>query len=169
MRQRLKLGKLTHCEINGMHAIDILPLGFILAGISALLYQTEAGLLFCRIGKWTWRISTFGLTDMRWFYPEDRARRIGLKLGLMFCLFGICFGTFSLMSLSGPNSFAAMRQAQDYLKKSYGASSNGYSFSCRSVPGAGNDVIVHYEYSGKVGDLRGSWDGSQYKFSEEHQ
>jgi hypothetical protein len=145
----------------------LLPICLLISGIFALIYRQQAGLLFCRVGKAIWRVSTFGLTDMHWFYPEDRAPRIGVQLGLILCLFGIIFGSFSTLSLSGPNSFAAMYQAQTYLKKTYGDSNDGYSLSSKAIPGAANDVIVHYEYSGKVGNLRASWDGKKYNFTAE--
>ncbi len=141
----------------------------IVAGVLALIYREQAGQLFCKVGKASWKASTLGLTDMHWFYPEQKARRIGLQIGLMLCLFGVVFGSLAVMALSGPNSFAAMSQAYDFLKGTYGNSSSGYSFSCHSVPDTENDVIIHYKYSDKVGDLRASWDGKKYVFTEERE
>jgi hypothetical protein len=145
----------------------LLPTCLLVLGILALIYRRQAGLLFCRLGKATWRISTFGLTDMHWFYPEDRAMRTGLLLGLTLCLFGVIFGSASVLSLSGPNSFAAMYQAEAYLKKTYGASNDIHSLSSKVVLGSTNDVIIHYESSQKAGNLRASWDGTKYIFTQE--
>jgi hypothetical protein len=144
----------------------VLPVCLIFAGILGVIYRERAGLIFCKVGKAIWKISTLGLTDMHWFYPEEKARRIGLQLGLMLCFFGFIFGATSLASFSGPGSFAAMYQAEGYLKNRYGDSSE-YSFSSRAVPDKASDEIVHYEYSGKKGNLRASWDGKKYTFTEE--
>jgi hypothetical protein len=145
----------------------LLPICLLVSGVLALIYRQQAGLLFCRVGKAIWRVSTFGISDMHWFYPEDKSPRIGLLLGLMLCFFGITFGSISVMSFSGPNSFAAMYQAEDYLKKTYGDSKDGYSLSCHAAPDKANDEIVHYTYSAKTGNLRASWDGKKYTFTEE--
>ena len=145
----------------------LLPIGLIISGILGIIYPKQAGLLFCKTGKGIWRISTLGLTDMHWFYREERASWIGRFLGIMLCFFGITFGTLSIFSLSGPNSFAAMYQAENYLKKTFGNSNDGYSLSCHAVPDKANDEFVHYRYSGKTGNLRASWDGKRYIFTEE--
>ena len=150
-----------------MTATDILlPLFLITFGIALIRYSKQAGIWFCRIGKANWKISTFGLTDMHWFYNEERAPRSMRTMGIVLCLIGILTAAYSIVSLSGPNSFAAMRQAQGYLEKTYGESSKGYSFSCNAIPNEPNGVIVHYKYSGKQGDLHASWDGSKYTFIE---
>jgi hypothetical protein len=150
-----------------MTATDIfLPLGFLVLGIVMAIFSKQVGIVFCRLGKAIWKILTFGLTDMHWFYNEERAPRTMQRLGMVLCVIGFVFAGYSIVSLSGPNSFAAMRQAQSYLKKTYGDSINGYSFSCNSIPNEANGVIVHYKYSGKQGDLHASWDGSKYTFTE---
>ena len=89
-------------------------------------------------------------------------------MGIVLCLVGVVLGVLSFISLSGPNSLAAMRQARSYLKEVYGYSKDGYSFSCHNVPDQKDTVIVHYKYSGKEGNLRASWDGSKYTFIEDH-
>jgi hypothetical protein len=145
----------------------ILPYVFVIFGLIVAVYSQQAGLLFCKAGKAIWKISTFGLTDMHWFYPEDKAPRVMRQTGICFCLIGMVFVALSIYSLSGPNSFAAMSQAQDYLEKTYGDSQDGYSFSCHAIPNETNGVIVHYEYSGKTGNLHASWDGKKYIFAQE--
>jgi len=89
-------------------------------------------------------------------------------MGIVLCLIGIVCATYSIVSLSGPNSFAAMRQAHAFLEKTFGDSTNGYSLSCKTIPNEVNGVIVHYEYLEKEGNLHGTWDGSKYTFTEEH-
>jgi hypothetical protein len=106
---------------------------------------------------------------MRWFYPENNAGRIGLRLGLILSLSGIIFGSFSALSLSGPNSFAAMYQSQTYLKQVYGDSKGNWSLSTTPVAGSVNDMIVHYKYSEKTGNLHATWDGKEYTFTQEPQ
>ncbi len=60
-----------------------------------------------------------------------------------------------------------MNEAQDFLKKTYGESKDDYSFTCHSIPGNANDVIVHYEYLGRTGDLHAFWNGKKYIFTQE--
>ena len=148
-----------------MTAGDILtPLVLMTLGVTLAIYSKQAGVGFCRLGKTIWRINTFGLTDMRWFYSEERAPRTMRLMGIVLCLMGIMASILSYLSLSGPNSFAAMRQANNYLSTAYGKQGGETSFSC-TTSGA-NDVIVRYRYGQRQGNLRGSWDGHKYIFTQ---
>lgn len=142
----------------------LLAVGMLVLGVLALVFSQQAGLFFCRMGKASWRMSTFGLTDMRWFYREERASNTGRRLGLLLCIMGFFWGAIAVLALSGPNSFAAMSQAQSFLKGKYGGSL-GYSFTCKTTADPRN-LIVHYKYGGKEGDLVATWDGKAYQFAE---
>ena len=144
----------------------LVPLIFLPLGILFAIFPNQSGLIFCRLGKATWRISTFGLTDMHWFYREDKVPRSMRRIGIGFILMGVLFTTLIIFSFCGPNSLAAMREAGDFLKTSYGPSSGGCSLSCKSLPDGSNDVVVHYKYAGRKGDLHGVWNGKHYLFTE---
>ncbi len=51
----------------------LLPIVLSAIGVSFIIFSHKIGIYFCRIGKLIWRIGTLGLTDMRWFYREERA------------------------------------------------------------------------------------------------
>ena len=44
-----------------------------LIGLTLIVFAKRIGLGFCRVGKVIWKMMTFGLTDMHWFYREESA------------------------------------------------------------------------------------------------
>ena len=110
-------------------SVLILPIIFILFGCACLIFPRQIGVGFCKLGKWIWKTSTFGLTDMRWFYPEDKAPALFRIFGLFLLAGGILFMALFLVSFSGPGSLFAMREASIYLDKSYGHSGGSWSIS----------------------------------------
>jgi hypothetical protein len=111
-------------------------------------------------------MSTFGLTDMRWFYPEDKAPKIFQILGIALVLFSILWGIFAVLSVSGPRAFAAMRESRAYLKEHYGSATN-WSLSTQSATSGEADYLVIYRYGDHTGKLHAAWKGDRYAFSEE--
>lgn len=148
-----------------MTIYDILvPLSLIVAGAVLTFYSQKAGIAFCRLGKANWKMTTFGLTDMHWFYPEDKAPRTMKLMGVVLCIIGVLIALLSYISLHGPNSFAAMRQADGYLIGIYGKASGETSFTCATS--STEDTVVHYQYGDQKGNLRATWDGSKYTFTK---
>jgi len=145
----------------------ILPILFIALGLAMVIYPEQLGRGFCKLGKAIWKVSTFGLTDMRWFYPEDKAPKIFRLMGVFWILFGVIFLCFIGVSFFGPNSFAAMREAKIYLKDYHGASATGWSFSASEGDQGENSVIVRYRYGEHTGSLLGIWNGDKYEFAKQ--
>ena len=149
-----------------MTAYDILaPLGLIILGVVLALFSQQAGVAFCRFGKAIWKVSTLGLTDMHWFYSEEKAPRTMKVMGIVLCFIGAVVALLSYVSLHGPNSLAAMRQADDYLIGVYGRTDGDTSFTCTTSDTS--EMRVRYEYGDRHGNLRASWDGQKYNFSQE--
>jgi hypothetical protein len=67
----------------------IVPTIFLILGTLFAVFPRRSGLIFSTIGRWTWRIGTFGLTDMRWFYPDDRKPNTMRLLGIGWILMAI--------------------------------------------------------------------------------
>ena len=111
-------------------------------------------------------MSTFGLTDMRWFYPEDKAAWIFRRLGIAFVLFSIPWVLIAIFSFSGPGAFAAMRESRSYLNQLHGPSLT-WKVSTQSVSSGAGDYLVTYRYGERAGTLRATWKGDHYVFSEE--
>ena len=147
----------------------IFPILFISLGLAMVIYPGQLGRGFCKLGKATWKVSTFGLTDMRWFYPEDKAPKIFRLMGIFWILFGVIFLSIIGVSYFGPNGFAAMREAKIYLKEHHGDSSTGWSFSFSEGDQGMDSVIVRYRYGEHSGSLMGIWNGDQYEFVEQIQ
>lgn len=89
-----------------------------------------------------------GLTDMHWFYPEDKVSRVGRGLGIILVVVGLPLTAVSAASLFPPNSFAAMRQAETYLHTQYGDSNGEASLSCNPMDKS-DKVVIKYEYAEK--------------------
>ncbi len=144
-----------------MDSIVIVPIVFFVFGVLSVIFPERLGIGFCRLGKTIWKIGTFGFTDMRWFYPEDKAPRIFRTLGILFIVVSLPFFAFWFGVGSGPNSFTAMNQAKSYLRSHFGKSST-WSISTRENtinsedPTVGH-CLIEFEYAGHSGVLRGTW------------
>lgn len=148
-----------------MTAFFVIPPILLLIGLAFAIFPVQSGTLFCRLGKTIWRIQTFGLTDMHWFYREDKVGPVARRIGIVFVLFGLIFGGFAIASFCGPNLLAAMREAENFLHAKHG-SSHQWRLSCKSSPDGQNAVDVEYRYSGARGVLHGTWTGTNYRFTE---
>lgn len=144
----------------------IVPVFLLSAGGLCLLFPRQIGVAFCRLGKASWRLSTFGLTDMRRLYPEEKAPKIFRILGVVLILFSIPWGIVGVASASGPGAFAAMRESRGYLREQYGSKGN-WSISTRAAPDGANDYLITYRYGEHRGTLLATWKGDCYAFSEE--
>lgn len=144
----------------------VIPLVLLSAGVLCLIYPRQIGAAFCRLGKASWHASTFGLTDMRWFYPEEKAPKIFRIFGVALILFSIPWGIMAVASVSGPGAFAAMRESRGYLSEHYG-SAGSWSLSPQSASSGDGDYLVTYRYGEHSGILRAAWRGDHYTFSEE--
>ena len=144
----------------------IIPAVLLCAGILFLIYPRQIGVAFCRLGKAIWRASTFGLTDMRWFYPEEKAPKIFRMLGIAWILFSIPWIVIAISSISGPGMFAAMRESRGHLSERFGSSST-WSVSAQPVLTHDGDYMVQYRYGEHSGTLYAAWKGDHYSFSDE--
>ena len=126
------------------------PIIFILIGLLMTFFPDQFGLVFCRLGKMIWKFGTLGLTDMRWFYPEDKAPATFRRMGPFFILIGIIFAGIVLLSFSGPNPFALSREIEIYLHEKYGPSEySNINFQTSTEP----ENIINYRYNGNTGQL----------------
>jgi len=144
-----------------------LPVIFILFGVACLIFPQQLGVGFCKLGKWIWKTSTFGLTDMRWFYPEERAPSLFRIFGAFFLVGGIVFMALYFLSFSGPGSLFAMREAGIYLDDLYGDSGGNWSISASKDNEDSRIVTVTYRHGNNSGTLKGEWDGQKYVFSKQ--
>lgn len=144
----------------------IIPAVFIVAGILCIIFPQRIGVAFCRLGKATWRTSTFGLTDMARFYPEDKAPKIFRLLGVAWILLSIPWVLFAVSSVSGPGAFAAMRESRGYLREQYGSVSS-MELSTQPVTAKDGDYLITYRFGAHAGILRASWRTDHYEFKEE--
>lgn len=143
-----------------------IPVVLIFGGILCLVYAQRIGPAFCQFGKTIWRTSTLGLTDMRWFYPEEKAPVIFRIFGIALILFSIPWGIFAVASVSGPGAFAAMRESRVYLSDHHG-SARSWRLSTRLVASSESDYLVTYHHGDRAGVLHATWKGHHYVFSEE--
>jgi hypothetical protein len=145
----------------------VVPLLLIIAGILCLIFQRPIGIAFCRLGKGIWKVSTFGFTDMRWFYPEDKAPGIFRIFGIALVLFGMVLLTIGILSFSGPGTLYAMREARGHLENVYGIHGGEWSVSASKQDPDAMVVSVSYRYGSESGRLRGEWDGEKYVFTKD--
>ena len=131
-----------------------------------LIFAKPVGAAFCKFGKATWKVGTFGMTDMAFFYPEDKAPRIIRLVGGAFVVFGIMFLVLAGFPFKGPGQFKAMSEAKDYLNTTYGDSSGSWKFSSKSESSDDTVVRVDYSFGPHSGSLVGEWSVDHYKFSE---
>lgn len=110
-----------------------------------------------------WRRSTFGVTDMAPFYREEQAKRVFLLLGPLFLCAGLFVGWMSVQSFSGPNTWAAIRQARHYVETQHHAS-GGWKFSGNA--NSDDSVEITYRYGAKSGRLRATWKDDHYEFTD---
>jgi len=143
-----------------------IPMVLLLGGILCLVYAKRIGPAFCLLGKAIWRTCTLGVTDMRWFYPEEKAPKIFRIFGVALILFSIPWDVFAVASVSGPGAFAAMRESEDYLRIRHGAAGS-WQLSPQSVASSESDYLVTYRYGDRSGTLRATWKVDRYEFSEE--
>jgi hypothetical protein len=59
--------------MSANRAAVIASVGMFLVGLACIVFAQKIGVGFCRLGKSIWKITTFGLTDMHWFYREAKA------------------------------------------------------------------------------------------------
>ena len=136
------------------------------AGILCLIYPHQIGVGFCRLGKAIWRVTTLGLTDMHWFYPEEKAHKTFRLTGIFLILFSIPWGIMVAASFSGPGAFAAVRESRTYLAGHYG-SADSWGLSPKSnLYGGDGDYLVTYRYGTRSGILHAEWKSDHYAFSE---
>ncbi|HLP25711.1 MAG TPA: hypothetical protein VK477_08540, partial [Acidobacteriota bacterium] len=107
---------------------------------------------------------TFGLTDMVPFYQEEQAKRVFRLLGPIFLCSGLFVAWTSVQSFSGPNTWAAMRQARGYVEAKHGDSGRGWEFSASSR--SDDTVEVTYRYGTAHGRLLATWKNDHYEFTE---
>lgn len=139
----------------------------LIAGVLCLKYPRQIGIAFCRLGKAIWRVGTFGITDMAFFYPEAKAPRVFKTAGIMLIIFSIPFGVIGVLSLSGPGELDAMRECSGYLKSTYGATNKDWELSARSADTGLDDYFIDYRYDDHKGTLRATWKSDHYIFIEE--
>lgn len=144
----------------------VIPAILLSAGILCVIFPRQIGLAFCRFGKASWRMSTFGLTDMARFYPEEKAPKIFRILGVAWILFSIPWIAIAVSSISGPGAFAAMRESRTYLSEHHG-SAGTWKLSTQSLSSSDGDYLVTYRYGQHAGILRATWKGDHYEFAEE--
>lgn len=142
----------------------LFPLPFLAIGIAATFFRERTAEWFCRFGRALWRRTTFGLTDMAAFYQEEQAKRVFRLLGPVFLCAGLLVAWASVQSFSGPNTWAAMRQARSYVEAKHGASSGGWKFSASSR--SDDTVEISYRYGAKEGRLLAIWKTDHYEFTE---
>ena len=144
-----------------MFAIQI-PIIFILIGVISLLFPEKVGIGFCKFGKLFWRIVTFWLTDMRWFYKEEKAPKTFHKLGYIFTILGVFHLGLIVYSYFGPNYLALSRETQAYLRNMYVSLKESYNIS---IPiDSKQEKVIHYRYNGVSGTLIGEWSVDHYNF-----
>jgi hypothetical protein len=143
-----------------------IPVLVFAAGVLCLRFSKQIGVAFCRMGKASWRMNTFGLTDMGRLYPEEKAPRIFKIFGVALILFSVPWGVFGVLSFSGPGTFAAIRESRLYLNDTYGDSNGGWSFSAKSAPSGEGNFVVRYRYGDHRGTLLAPWKGDRYSFGE---
>jgi len=128
------------------------------------IFPKQFGIGFCRIGKMIWKFGTFGITDMRWFYPEDKAPIFFRRGGPVCILIGIVYSVIVFLSFTGPNPLALFRETEIYLHEKYGQS-NENSRTSFQISTESEDLIS-YSYNGKEGKLIVKWNGELYLFTE---
>ena len=138
----------------------------LLVGMAFIIFPRQAGVGFCKLGKWIWRTSTFGLTDMRWFYPEDKAPSLARLIGVFLVAVTLLSMVLFAMSFSGPGTLFALREAGEYLERSYGSSGGNSSISASKDDEDGSILTITYRHGDRVGTLKGRWAGEGYVFSE---
>lgn len=143
----------------------VVPVALLLAGLACVLWPQKIGVSFCRIGKAIWRVITFGLTDMRWFYSEERSPTAFRSMGVALILLSIPLGVIAVKSISGPGSFDAMRECRGYLHERYGTTNN-WQVSTHAAPSRKEDYLVVYHYGEHTGTLFATWKRDHYTFSE---
>lgn len=141
----------------------LFPIPFLAIGIAATFFRERTAEWFCRAGRAMWRNGTFGLTDMAPFYQEEQTKRVFRLLGPIFLCAGLFSAWTSVQSFSGPNTWAAMRQARSYVAAKHSAS-GGWEFSASSRPD--DTVEIAYRYGAKHGRLLGTWKIDHYEFTE---
>lgn len=149
--------------MNPLHIL--IPLVFIVLGVLCLRFPKQLGIAFCRVGKLIWRIGTLGLTDMRWFYPEDKAPRMMKIAGICLILGSLLFTGLYAASFSGPGSLSAMREANDYLGRAYGSAGEIWNVAVSQDDSEAKVVTIKYVYGNNKGTLKGIWNGKTYDFS----
>lgn len=130
-------------------------------------FPVQLGIAFCRIGKFIWRTSTFGLTDMRWFYPEDKAPRMMKITGICLILGSLLFTGLYAASFSGPGSLSALREANEYLGKTYGSAGESWNIAVSQDDSEAKVVTIKYSYVDNIGTMKGVWNGTSYDFSRQ--
>lgn len=141
----------------------LVPIPFLVIGIAATFFRERAAEWFCRAGRASWRAGTFGLTDMAPLYREEMAKQVFRLLGPLFLCAGLFVGWMGVQSFSGPNSWAAIRQARAYVEVQHHAS-GGWKFSASSKPD--DTVEITYRYGEKRGRLLATWKTDHYEFTE---
>jgi hypothetical protein len=142
----------------------LFPIPFLVIGVAATFFHERAAEWFCRAGRALWRRTTFGLTDMAPFYQEEQAKRVFRLLGPLFLCGGLFATWMTVQSLSGPNTWAAMRQARSYVEAKHAASGGGWKFSASSK--SDDTVEVTYRYGTAHGRLLATWKTNHYEFTE---
>ena len=156
-----------------MDLLIIVPIFFFVLGLSIAFFPRHIYKGFCKLGKSIWRTSTFGLTDMSIFYPENKEPIFIRLFGIMISIIGVIFLSIWLYFGVGPNSFNAMRQASGYLKSKYGNSSSYAFSSSENTIDSKNPLdgycLIKYKYAGHTGTLRAKWTKNRCFIFEENQ
>jgi hypothetical protein len=141
----------------------LFPLPFLILGFLFTFYREKAVIGFCRLGKAIWRHSTFGLTDMAFFYQEERAKKTFRLLGPIFLCVGLMLCWFSYLSFSGPGTFAAMRESRSFLASIY-EDAGTWKVSGSTAADDGS-VDIDYQYGSHIGKLHAVWVKDHYIFA----
>ena len=131
-----------------------------------MIFAKKIGPWFCRSGRTLWKTTTFGLTDMKWFYREENSPFVFRCVGTAFLVGGILFAIIVSVSLVGPGSFFAMREADAFLKEKYPDAGGAMKLSGIKQTDDATRVKIIYRYGGRSGVLRAEWDGNGYRFRE---
>jgi hypothetical protein len=142
----------------------LFPLPFLTLGFLFTFHREKAVIWFCRLGKTVWRHSTFGLTDMAYFYQEERAKKTFRLLGPIFLCCGLMLCWFSYLSFSGPGTFAAMRESRSFLASKY---EDAWTWKASASTAADDgSVDIDYQYGTHIGKLHAVWVKDHYIFAE---
>ena len=70
-------------------------------------------------------------------------------------------------SFSGPGSLSALREANEYLGKTFGSAGETSNIEVSQDDSEAIIVTIKYSYGDSTGSLKGVWNGKSYDFSQQ--